>query len=359
MLFRSVQGIVVTVSGLMMVVFFVIRSKCKSVLPLIFYGLVSISFGTLSLLGAFQRGPFDFIYKRSVSLRGSYWHAGIEMGMQHPFTGVGMDSYGDWYRRTRSLNAATEMPGPNTVTNAAHNVWLDLFAYGGFPLIICYISILTLGMISIVRIIRRTKHYEPIPVTMIVVWACYHLQSIISINQIGLAIWGWALTGALIGFDYSTANQAHKGIKESSHRSNIATSNKAQANSQVFSPGLVSGIGIVVGFLIAFPPINSDMKWKSALESKDVTKILGTLDSGLMTPNNSNRFAEAAQLFARNNLWDQALLCAQKGVRFNPDSFDAWKVLYSLGNSSKQEKDLAFNNMKRLDPLNPEIKSSK
>jgi hypothetical protein len=57
------------------------------------------------------------------------------MGNSHPLTGVGMDSYGDWYRRSRDAQALI-LPGPNTTTNAAHNVFIDVFAYGGYPLFI-------------------------------------------------------------------------------------------------------------------------------------------------------------------------------------------------------------------------------
>ena len=142
---NAVQGIVVTFSGIALVLFFKIRSLYKGALLLFVYTTVIGVFGGLSVLGALQKGPFDFIYKRSVSLRGSYWDAGMEMGFSNPWTGVGMDAYGDWYRRVRSVEAATNMPGLNTVTNAAHNVWLDLFAYGGLPLLLAYLLILSLG----------------------------------------------------------------------------------------------------------------------------------------------------------------------------------------------------------------------
>ena len=38
-------------------------------------------------------------------------------------------------------------------------------------------------------------------------WFAYTVQSLISINQIGLAIWGWLLTGAVIAFEISTPNR--------------------------------------------------------------------------------------------------------------------------------------------------------
>jgi O-antigen ligase len=346
---NAVQGIVVTFSGIALVLFFKIRSLYKGALPLFVYTTVIGVFGGLSVLGALQKGPFDFIYKRSVSLRGSYWDAGMEMGFSNLWTGVGMDAYGDWYRRVRSVEAATNMPGLNTVTNAAHNVWLDLFAYGGLPLLLAYLSVLSLGAFAIFKITRRNRDYDFVFVILTSVWACYHLQSIISINQVGLAIWGWVLTGALVVYEYLT-RETHPDASER-RKSRMDT----RSNSQIVSPQLVAGVGFAIGLFVALPPLNSDMKWKSALDSGDALKVMETLESNLMVPANSNRFAEAAKLFAQSNLFDQARIAALKGIEFNEDSFDCWKILYFLSTSTPDEKELAVENMKRLDPLNPDV----
>jgi hypothetical protein len=313
------------------------------------YTTVVSAVGGLSVLGALQKGPFDFIYKRSVSLRGSYWDAGMEMGLSNPWTGVGMDAYGDWYRRARSVEAATNMPGPNTVTNAAHNVWLDLFAYGGFPLLLAYLLILSLGAFAILQIARRNRGYDFIFVILASVWACYHLQSIISINQVGLAIWGWVLTGALVVYE----NLTRERLPDTPERNKPRIVKRS--NSQIVSPQLVAGVGFTIGLFVALPPLNSDMKWKSALDSGDALKVMETLESNLMVPANSNRFAEAAKLLAQSNLFDQARIAALKGIEFNEDSFDCWKILFILSTSTPDEKKLAIENMKRIDPRNPDV----
>jgi hypothetical protein len=124
---HSIQGIVVTGGGIAIVGFFAVRSYFKSKIISGFYLLSVAVLGILAIMGALQKGPLSFIYKTSVSLRGAYWNAGITMGMDHPVTGVGMDAYGDWYRRARSENAATVLPGPNVFTNASHNVVIDFF----------------------------------------------------------------------------------------------------------------------------------------------------------------------------------------------------------------------------------------
>jgi len=348
---KAIQGIVVTASGVTIVGFFYLRSRFKSWYPLSLYVFIVGVIGTLSLLGALQRGPFDFIYKRSVSLRGAYWDAGITMGSAHPFSGVGMDSYGDWYRRARSVEAATDTPGLATVTNAAHNVVIDFFAYGGYPLLLSYLFILVLGSIAIVRVALRTKSYDAIFVAMSVAWACYHLQSIISINQIGLAIWGWLFTGLLVAYEFSTRqSQSH-----ASDESKLKARGRGRQQANVVTPSLISFIGLVLGLIVAAPPLSADVKWRSALESQDARKVVSSLEPSLFNPLNSQKLNQAVQLFMGSNLTNEAREAALKSISFNPDSFDAWRLLYFLPNSSEEEKLTAKENMQRLDPLNPDV----
>jgi O-antigen ligase len=348
---RSIQGIVVTFGGIAIVGFFAIRAYIKRVLVTYLY-LASVAvIGVIAIFGTLQKGPLAFVYKTSVSLRGEYWRAGLKMGSENPLTGVGMDSYGDWYRRTRSESAATLLPGPKVVTNASHNVVIDFFAYGGWPLLLAYLAMLLLAAISVIKVLRRTKGYNPVFVAMVSAWTCYEVQSLISINQIGLAVWGWLLTGALIAYEVSTRPASAIGATPSSGGAKAQTSRSAG----IISPQLVAGIGAVVGLLIAVPPFSADTKWRSALDSKDGTRVLAALDSNYMNPADSARLAQAVSLFASSNLLDQAHEIALKGVEFNPDYFDAWRMLYFLSNSTPEEKTLALANLKRLDPRNPDV----
>ena len=347
----AIQGIVVTAGGVVIIGFFVVRSFLKSRIFTSAYVFTVLAFGLLAVLGALQKGPLTFIYKKSVSLRGSYWDAGLTMGVEHPLTGVGMDSYGDWYRRARSENAATVMPGPNTITNAAHNVVIDFFAYGGFPLLISYLGMLFLAGIAVVKVIRRNKGYDAVFVAMFSAWACYQVQSLISINQVGLALWGWILTGALIAYERATQTQESEPAVPQLKSGRAAIK---QAPS-ILSPQLVAGLGVVVGLLIAVPPLSADMKWRSALDSKDANKVMMALESGYLNPSDSQRYAQAVQLFASSNLMDNAREIALKATAYNQDYFDAWKLVYSLSNTTEEEKALALQNMKRLDPRNPDV----
>ena len=61
------------------------------------------------------------------------------------------------------------------------------------------------------------------------------------------------------------------------------------------------------------------------------------------------------QLLEESKLYDLAYKYAQIGVEFNPNNFDSWKVLYLINKSTPEDKALALENMKRLDPNNPNV----
>ena len=343
---HAVQGLVVTGAGLAMIGFYLVRSMTRgSGLTITYFFTVAIV-GGLALAGALQKGPLtSFIYKRSVSLRGTYWETGINIGMDKPLTGAGMDSYGNWYRAFRPDRALTDTPGVRTVTNAAHNVVIDIFAYGGFPLLISYLAILFAGIWAIVRVTLRNRAYDGTFVALATTWLAYQLQSIISINQMGLAIWGWLLVGVLVAYEYSTRPQPEGAEKTKT----------VKQKELIFSPQLVGGIGVVVGALIAVPPMSADMAWKSALKAQNVQQVEAALTPSYLKPRDSARLAQAVLLLENSKLPDLAFKYAKEGVEFNPDYFDAWRVLYSVSKSTQEDKDLALSNMKRLDPKNPDV----
>ena len=353
---NAIQGRVVVVAGLSIAGFYVVRSKFEGVIAQVGYVVIVAIGGVFALLGALQIGPLaKYIYKTSVSLRGEYWQAGWNMGSEHPFTGVGFDTYGDWYRRLRDTQALV-LPGPNTTTNTAHNVPFDVFAFGGWPLFIIYLAILALSVISIFKVTLRARKYDAVFVTLTTAWACYQLQSIISINQIGLAVWGWLFGGAIIAYEIATRTKKDSESAETAKgKGTQGRSIKAKQRETIFSSTLLAGIGAVVGLLIAAPPYSADAKWRSALASQNVQKVEEALVSGYLNPQNSYKYTNAVQLLESSKLYDLAYKYALVGVEFNSNNFDSWKVLYLITNSTAEDKARALENMKRLDPNNPNV----
>jgi len=343
---HAIQGRVVGAAGVAIVGLFYLRSRFSTLIVAL-YSAGTAVIGFFAFLGALQIGPLtSIIYKTSVSLRGQYWLAGWNTGQSHPFTGVGMDSFGDWYRRARDIHALT-LPGINTVVNASHNVPLDMFAFGGWPLFISYLIIMALGGMALVKAIRRSKKYDPILVCLTTLWVGYQLQSIISINQIGLAIWGWILTGAAIAYERETRSDKENEAGPGRNSTKDAT----QHSKSVL---LAAAFGLV-GLILALPPLVSDTKWRSAQVSRSVQNIEATMIPGYFNPQTSMRYLTNIQSLEQNNLPELSHKYALEATQWNPNAYDLWRILYFLRNSTDLEKSLAVENMKRLDPLNPDV----
>jgi hypothetical protein len=269
------------------------------------------------------------------------------MAKKFPLTGVGMDSYGDWYRRMRDAQALI-LPGPETVTNAAHNVPIDILAYGGLPLFLSYFTLIVLSIIAIVKVTLRNKNYDGTFIALAVAWVCYQIQSVISISQIGLAVWGWITSGAVIAYEIATRDSNVAATKPS-----IGKSSKQKE--QIFSATAIGGIGMLIGALIAVPPLSGDMKWRSGLTNSDLGLLKSALEPSYLKPTDTYRLLNMVLIAENSKLYDVAYEYAKKAVAFNPESFDSWRNLYLVTNSTAADKELAMTNMKRLDPKNPNV----
>jgi hypothetical protein len=270
------------------------------------------------------------------------------MGSGNPFTGVGFDTYGDWYRRSRDTQALI-LPGPDVTTNAAHNVPFDIMAFGGWPLFISYLSILALSLIAIFRVTLRNRQYDAVFVTLTTAWICYQLQSIISINQIGLAVWGWILTGLLIGYP---------GVQEYLISTGSPTKTSKKENRKMREPNTVSAgaaVSIVVGVLIAttiaLPPFLSDAKMRNALNKSDIDGVKAQASA---FPVDTLRVNKAAVALARGDMIQSAREVTQIAILKYPDDFAGWFTLYELTPADDPQRAILKAKLHEIDPLNPE-----
>lgn len=344
---NAVQGRVLLIVGLVINGFFFLRSKFKSQLPVLIYTATSIVGGIVGLLGALQIGPLTkIIYKDSVSLRGEYWHAGLNMAKTHLFSGVGFDSYGDWYRFSRRESALLK-PGSETVSNASHNVVIDIFAFGGIPLLIFYLAIIGVVLLSIIRYTLRSREFDYLFVSMVGAWLCFQLQSVISINQVGLAVWGWVLGAAIVSYERVRRNFP----AQIPLNSKIARSTNAQA----VSSNLRAGVAMVLAIFIAVPPFAADVTWRSAQETRDAAKFEAVLSPSYFNPSTTLKYLQIVGLFEGSNLTNLAHKYAVEAVNFNPHSYESWRLFTLIEGATPEELQIALGRMKDLDPKNPNI----
>ena len=172
-------------------------------------GLIFAAFGfILSILGMLQVGPLErFLYKDSVSVRGYYWRAGIEMFKDNPLFGVGLDNYGSFFKEYREVGYPLKYGYSLTSTNA-HNVFIQHFATGGIFVGTIYL-ILTAFVFwrGVVSLLRFEKDERVLRSVFFIAWLAFQAQSLISIDNIGISIWGWVLGGVVVGLSVTPINE--------------------------------------------------------------------------------------------------------------------------------------------------------
>jgi O-antigen ligase len=341
----SQQGFLVLALGVGVVVGIYLAQRNRSLG--ISYGVLSIFGFLLGLLGTLDKGPLaSLLYKDSVTYRGDYWQAGWKMTVDHPIFGVGMDSYGDWYRRSRSIEA-TLRRGPEVASNAAHNVFLDISSYGGFPLLIIYTALMVLVGISAIKVLKRQTSFNPVFAGLVGGWVAFQSQSIISINQIGLAIWGWVLSGLIIGYEINTRNNA-------AVETVVKKGRVARKPLQTSAGSVVAlFIAFVLGVLVGMPPYVASARYKSALETSNPAVVQ---QAAYIWPIDSSRMIQVATTLNDNKLEAQGLQVALDATERFPDNYFVWASLNLMKSATAEQKAQAQKEMKRLDPLNPNLK---
>jgi len=332
---KSQQGYLVFLAGVVVIGYLFVRGNSKlkklSWLYLVasFVGFVAV------LLDILQKSPWSSIlYKESVTFRGDFWRAGWKMTLENPVFGVGLDGYRDHYRASRDLVTALR-PESDAMTDSAHNVFLDISSGGGFPLLIIYVSLVGLTIYSAIKVIRRSSGFDFGFAAVLGAWVAYLAQSVISINQLGLAVWGWVLMGSIIGYEINTREKIEVKSVKSAY------------------PTVAIGLGLIIGLGIGLPLMVADATFRSTVKAGDVIKIEASVRQW---PQSVTRMTLAAQILREGNLPERSVVIAREAVEFNPMNYEAWRELLLQPNATESERVQAFKMMKKLDPFNQNLK---
>ncbi len=220
------QGLIGIVLGCSFVIGVWIHSKSK-ILGRFFF-LLSGFIGFMAVLGMLQIGPLsNLLYKGSVTIRGYYWRAGIEMFMAHPWFGVGSDYYGGYFKQYREVGYPLNYGYEITSTNA-HNVFIQIFSTTGIFAGTAYLSLVLYIFWRGIQGLRRRPLNKRIQLaTIFGAWLTLQSISVISIDSPGIAIWSWVLAGMILALT-SKSNEIDNSTKKGNSSSSIIKSNPKQ-----------------------------------------------------------------------------------------------------------------------------------
>ena len=343
---NSIQGLVAAAIGIWFSLAVRLYQRSKPMGHLVTAaGLVA---GFVSLLGMLQIGPLqNLLYKGSVSVRGYYWQAAVEMLKEKPFWGVGIDSYGQYFKEFRDVGYPLNY-GFEITSNNAHNVVLQLFATGGFFVGVAYLAIMILTFIKGLVTIKELNGTDQLVYSSIFAsWLVFQAQSVISIDNIGLSIVGWIFTGIIIGV--SNKNQADNLSKP---KNTLSVNFKQPIASSLF---VLSAILVIVPLHRA----ETNMFKARALYNPSVPELAAPLKEKSDQVINSKFSDPIYKLTAATYLIDAGFTEYGMGIlenqnRNNPRDLDVLRFL-ATANQNLSQRDLAIKyrlEIKKFDQFN-------
>ena len=317
-------------------------------------GLVGFVVGVLGMLNT---GPASkYLYKVSVTYRGDYWRAGINMFKHHFLFGVGLDRYGSYFRQYRDATQSLRR-GPEVISNAAHNVPIQLAATGGILVLLVFIALFVFVAWRGFVVIRRTSGVQQLVVASFVgAWITYEAQSFISIDNVGIAIWGWILGGLIVGISVVETQEPSASPVKTKKRATVGS------KENVLQP-LVSGLAATIAVAIVIPLFLADSSARMARSyakptvqqlNAYVDAVKKPLTYGFQDP--ANKFM-VATLLAEAGRVDEGISLLKDLIATDPQNFAAVDTLaniYEQTNRPAQAVPLRKKTI-ALDPFNPKI----
>jgi O-antigen ligase len=360
----SIQGLLALLIGSAILIGLTLtfsnRTKLKKFA--IVWWVTLLTSGALGLSGLLGDGPLSSLLNpnlRSLQDRYYHWVAALNMMKDNLIFGAGIDSFGDYYREYRTIEGVNFRDSAMTGTNNAHNTFMQIGATGGLVLLIAYLVLIFFTGYR--ALIAFQKSNDKILVSGIFsIWIAFQVQSLVSIDQIGLVVWGWAAAGCLVALSYLDAGT--NTTKKSSRTSLKAKPPKRVEKYAIFS--LLTIVGLLPSILL-LPTIQNEL----SLRSRIVELVSSTSEDSLslnaeklyQEAKNSNHpelRLQALSYLVQTKSKDISLDLAITTASQFPKSFESWDALARIyeGQGQKEKALIARKMTVKLDPLNEEIK---
>jgi len=349
----SFQGLAIILLGF----FYVTMSFLKPVLLRRKKGFLAAFFSLVTLISGYffyRLQDVLSIDNATIQARIDYWEAGLAMGLDSPIFGRGFDYFGESYFLFRSERAAIRSPG--LYTDSAHNYFIDLFAFGGFPLSVTILFPIFLvfqsklkSISSPLNISKQDEVIGTLTRGLFLAWIGFIFQALLSPFSVALAYLGFLLTGFLYG-QLSEVKESEKSSINNFMRGVISKSGaKKPAVNRVIKVFLIPLLFSLSYF--GFQPLIADAKFRDGIEQGNGVAIYRI---ALSQPKNFQRMQNAAEIFIQNQRVDLATLIIREMVEQNPEKIAGWRLLEQV---SKTEADKAKmrDKIRSLDPKNPDL----
>jgi O-antigen ligase len=345
----SIQGIAIFAAGAVTIVAMVLRKKIDFKRAM-FWLLLTIPQGALVFLGTAGIGPLSLLRQDTVIFRLDYWLAGINMTKENWLNGVGIDAYGDYYQQYRNL-AAVVRTGPQRVTNTAHNIFLDVSTGSGLLAGLSFLFIFVITF-RVIFSMLKTGNFTSTDVAVAGIFIGFVIFCLISINQIGVGIWGFIFMGYLQGWNGRQKN-GHSNRKLDQDRS-ISKKFVPKPALNVM-PQMSTAIFGVLGLTLSLMPNITDVQMLSAVKSKKYDVMLEVVSKSSATQAHKDRYLNSMLEEGRET---EAYEFALTVLQSNPRSDLALRVIGSHEGAPKNLRITSLEQLIKQDPNNLELRQN-
>jgi O-antigen ligase len=289
---------------------------------------VFIAVSITTVLGMFKVGPLAAVFaKGTFELRSKgYWPIAADIGMGNPFFGIGPEQFINYFPKVFTPELK-ERFGQISSDNA-HNYILHFFAEGGLVVFLPYLGYLLLFSIAIsLFCLKSNSENRFLLFTLMGIWIAYLGQSMVSIDNMGISIWIWILSGLIVGLKQNLGPTDRKEITSNKKKVSFRNQNQNQIKAKSDGAKLPIYVGIAIT-LVLTPLVLLDNKvWN--LENSLRT------DSGVLVTRE-----DLDSLFSRGKLWpfDPTLLSRSSSILLsyglNKEGFELLNKVTSLNYDS-------------------------
>ncbi len=332
---QSIQGFFVFCFGWLILILLrsgILRSKRHFLIA----GGITIPISSILTLGFLGRGPLgEWFFQSTFQVRLWFWESAVRMIAKNPLLGSGFDSFGDLYREFRPTDIVN-LYGPDLVVNAAHNVFLDLAVSGGILLVVLFVSLQIYVFLRSIRYIEKTSELSSEFTLLFSLWAGYNLQSLISINQLSLSIFGFVISGLLLA---STVVA-----------SQVKDTKIYQVNNKKSHKHLTGYFYAICCVSLVIPHNLNDHYFRESISQNNGRTMINVVNRW---PQNEFYAIVISRLLYQNNYDLQARELAYLALKINPRSYSALELIVADTGISVTDREEFANMLRLMDPLNP------
>ena len=344
---KSIQGLGIFLAGACFIFAMVIRLNLGLKRSIYWLSFVT-PVGFITFLGTAGLGPLSSIRQETVIFRFDYWLAGINMTRSNLLNGVGIDSYGDYYQQYRDIEAVVRT-GPQRVTNTAHNVFLDISSGAGIFSGICF-SLIFLLTLRVVLNFLRTGRFDNTDLATSGIFVGFFVFSLISINQIGVAVWGFIFIGYLHGANARHNSEISK-LDRTAQKADLR--DKTRKSRMTATLVLLTTASGIAGLVLSLLPNITDAQMLKTVKDKNYDKMLDIASKSSALTAHKERYLN---LVLQEGKEEEAYEFALNVFKANPRNELALRI---IGSSELAPKQLRFESLNLLlshDPNNLELR---